>query len=257
MRKLISIFFCFLILTSSAFAVEYLQVDAADDDGVLYSSSGAIVPKSHDFTLYTLVDLDAKKDALDATYYISAALIPKFSETPPDDFDYGSFTFNGISYEVNYSNICSRSDEDDDPKNDDNLGGTTGVLRYDSNLTTFDSYTFYFEYSFTFLKDENGEILRDENGEIVVKYSEGGTPWGVGEVADSGNTLAYAAFDINTTKLDFFDVRFDLYTLTKSGNIQFTSATTHYVQTAPEPGTMLLFGFGLIWMARMGRKKLL
>lgn len=248
MKKLICIFFCLLILTAPAFAVQYLQVDAADDMGVKYSD-GVITPESHDFTLYAFVDLKNNQTIENTlvnptnnegplTFYISMALIPKFPEQLESEFNYGTFLFNGNPYDVTSEKL--------------------GDLRYDSNLPTVDSDTLYFEYSFTFDDTSITSGTIDEYTTIENTNELGGpVDFVLDDPTNLKGSMAYAAFEFDMSTLEKFDVRFDLYTLDSNGKIQRSASESHYVQTAPEPGTMLLFGFGLIWMARMGRKKLL
>lgn len=274
MKKLICIFFCLLILTAPAFAVQYLQVDVSDTHGVYNPKSGMISPMSDDFTFYALVDLNEwinnKNKAPESiasisedSFHISIELMsPLLSGEPSDGFDYGSFEFGGETYEVTSSNL----------NDSDNV--IPGNLKYGvlpTNEATEPEASLYFDVVFSFgdvvaiadASDSDGSISYGTAGEYTSMVDWGGPDSTPESVYDATGVevqllLAYAGFFIDMSNLNSdFDLRFDLYTLNEEGDLVAKASETHYVQTAPEPGTMMLFGFGLIWMARMGRKKLL
>lgn len=108
----------FLSWSGSAFAVQLLQLDISD--GVYDFSTDTVVSTQPHFTLYALLNLNNNPPVgLDDIFYISMAVTPQVS----DDADLGSFSFDGISYDVT----------------DDMVYGTPQLMHY---LKTFQHIVF-------------------------------------------------------------------------------------------------------------------
>ncbi|MBF0468781.1 MAG: choice-of-anchor N protein [Desulfamplus sp.] len=227
----------FLLLSSTAFAVPYLQLDASNS--TYNDDTESIVSNSDIFTLYALVNdstLNLNTDT--KTFYISIAL-PTNVENNNNDF--GSFSVGSKTYY--YSDLKY---------------GTP------SKLPKHDIFpTYYVERSFTFSNLTGSNESKDR----ATSYNSEDTPGGLTTTTNVNGSLAYAAFDIDISNLNpKYQLHFDLYTYSSNGKIT-KAPFSHDAETGirtnpppdnpvPEPSTIMLLGFGLLGLSMIGRKKI-
>jgi hypothetical protein len=222
------------------------------DDDTTYASDPV-------FTLVALLDPEGVGQdgsaTLTDTYYISAAVVPK--KMPPGA-DYGSFTFAGTAVDVT-------ADMDyGTPPLDAVYAGLYGDL---SPHEIFETYFSEFEFQFS-ATDKVNEFNAEDY-----------TPSSVAELTcvidtSTDRCIYYKTFDLNLSALsELIGIHFDLYntdvkdcdkgnypdgctTLVSradfapfSHDAQGSSTSTGIITsngTAPEPGTLTLFGIGIL-----------
>lgn len=265
MKRLFYTFICFLILTWSAYAVPYLQLDIIDDAGKTYDTvTDTIVSNSPTFTLRALIDTGSSHHTKDSNQFvISMAILPSMELSDGQD-GIGSFTFTydeeGVLVEKPYD------------VTGDMVFGTPPIDTYeDPNLEPVDSSlpthgvfeTYYSEFKFNLADGDVSKDVVDLDFEYGDRYNtENDTPEG-------GDDLVYAEFLVDLTLIpeDMY-VHFDFYSLDPSGKKFLIKAPfSHDAEgeggggdgdddyVIPEPGTLILFGFGLIGLAGVGRRK--
>jgi hypothetical protein len=221
-------------------AVQTLQLDIGGGNYVggeeeTIFSSGPV------FNLYAYLE-PGGASTLGSTYYISAALVPK---TGPTGGDYGSFKFNSFTVNVTDDMIYGV------PPLETVLGGAD---RDPGDLSRHGIFeTFYTEYAFKFDADQQSGIYDTQ------------AQTGQGPIAGTG--MYYQMFSIDTSGLTGeYAIHFDLYNekyySRNIGNnpvgdidVRDFAPFSHDAQSkVPEPGTLLLFGIGLIGFAAWGRK---
>jgi len=235
----------FLIMAGPVSAVPSLQLDV--EDGTYYTPTETIVSTDSIFTLYALADPNAggnDKIDTDGKFYISAAVTPKLSS----DLDLGSFVFLDIG--TNVTTIV-------DVTGDMEYGNAPpGLMKNSEDLQShgiFDTYFIQFEFTFnTSLNKTQTYNSQDNPGGLVTSVSDG------------EDFLYYAAFDVDVSNLNpAYEIHFDLYTLKSNGTVDVNAPFSHDAESGgdlpdtpvPEPATFLLFGFGLLGLSRIVRKK--
>ena len=239
--KSLGISVCMLLLFGGAAnAVPTLQLDiggghyVGGDEQTIFSSGPV-------FNLYAYL-IPGGSSTLGSTYYISAALVP---QTGPTGGNYGSFNFNGYNVDVTNDMIYGV------PPLETALGGAE---KDSGDLAPHGIFETYFtEYEFKFDAGHQSGIYNTQDQA------------GQGPIAGSG--MYYQMFSIDTSGLvGDYAIHFDLYNekyyslrigSNPVGDIDVNDFApfSHDAQSkVPEPGTLLLFGIGLIGFAAWSRK---
>lgn len=207
---LLTVFFGFLLsLAPQALAIPTLQLDIVD--GWYDKTTETIMSSGSSFTLYAFLIPDGENDLAD-TYYISAALVPQTEERP--GLDLGSFKFGHTTVQATSGMVYG-----------------TPPLGDSKDLPDHGIFPTYFqEFKFHFSSDsyKNAYNTEDKTTAPGIMYS--------------------ASFEVDTTNLASpYAIHFDLYHY-EDGKIVEKAPFSHDAESSrkvPEPGTMLLLGFGL------------
>jgi hypothetical protein len=263
MKKFFAVITLLLLTASFAYAIPSLQLDIAG--GTYDTNTQTIVSTTNPFTLYAYLIPDNNTNGPNAlltdTYYISAAITPQVG---PVGQNLGSFTFNGVTINVTSDMIYGTPPVESDPN--------VTQLSDPGDLASHSIFPTYFvQFAFSF--DANNKALA---------YDTQSTP-GVGPTPDATGTMYYQAFAIDTSGLDpNYFVHFDLFNTLNNpitnrvctgtgtsrscvdvvvGNdvdINSFAPFSHDAESGkvPEPGTLLIFGSGILGLGFFGRKKL-
>ena len=227
-----------IVFTSPAVAQPSLQLDILNGiyipeiDPSDPSNTGTTYSQGSVFTLYALLIQD-KVNSREGDYVVSASIAPKQGQASGADF--GSISFG--SNTLNAGNMFYGTPPSTDP----------GELPSHGMFPTY-----YWEYGFTFASAPSAQAYDVQDAAVP---HTGPVTW------DSGKKMYYMAFDIDTSGLMAgYAVHFDLYSIDGSGNYLDKAPFSHDAQTGnnhkvPEPGSLVLLGFGLVGISLFGRKK--
>lgn len=240
MKKLILTIAALFCMASVVQAYPTLQLDIGG--GVYDPVSETTIASGSSFTLYALLnDSSIKAD----TFYISAAVIPKQTTGA----NLGSFTFD-------FPNAAPPIPV---AVTGDMIYGTPPAALADTNdLAGHGVFETYFkEFAFTFANA----------GELTPYNAEPGEDGYLAEPNFGGSGMYYVPFTVNVSGLTSLDtiIHFDLYSLNYRNGI-LTSVDefapfSHDAQSGgnppvPEPGTIVLFGAGLLGLAIYGKRRM-
>lgn len=234
MKKLILTIAALLCMASVVQAYPTLQLDIGG--GVYDPVSETTIASGSSFTLYALLNDSSIKDA---TFYISAAVIPKQTTGA----NLGSFTFNGDPVAVT----------------GDMIYGTPPAALADTNDLAGHSVfeTYFKEFAFTFASA----------GQLTPYNVQPGEDGYLAEPNFGGSGMYYVPFTVNVSGLTSLDtiIHFDLYSQKyrngdEMANLEF-APFSHDAQSGgnppvPEPGTIVLFGAGLLGLAIYGKRRM-
>lgn len=237
----------FATAAGTALAVPTLQIDI---DGATYVAGDeeSVVTTETVFDLYALGTPGGNTsaaDLLETIYYLSVAIIPQIG---PDPVDFGSFTANGVTYDVG-----------------DMTYGTPPLDLYtdspESGLPPHGIFeTYYLQLAFNF-----------DGGNTATTYNVQDDAGTIGDNLGGTGTY-YNLFDFDISGLNAgFHLHFDLYDAVvangKQGDVVDLDAGifapfSHDARTnccddttkVPEPGTLGLLGFGLLGLALQRRR---
>jgi len=201
----------------SALALPVLQLDI-EGGSYVGGDEESMVTNDPVFNLYSYLTEKQGADTGDL-FRLSIALIPKpAAELPVPNF--GSFLVDGTAYDV--TDMIYGTPPVEALSNPDELPGH-GV---------YDSYYLELDYFFD-PNDEAAPVNVQDNG-------------GLGPQAGTG--MFYHLFEIDVSNmLSGFFLHFDTYDPTDPNTIK--APFSHDARTVPEPGTLLLFGAGLLGLA--------
>jgi hypothetical protein len=233
----LAIFFAIIGTVNVVLATPLLQLDIAD--GFYDSASQTTVAKTDQFTLYAYLTT-TKKDLLNKTYYISAAVTPQYG---PLEGYLGSFTFDNLSDQNKQVTVNATQDMAYGVPPQETLIGKDA-----NDLSTHGIYETYFkEFSFTFSKSLTSfPIDAQEKPDAV---------------PGEGSGMYYVPFLVNTSGLaSGYAIHFDLYSVKlgtgkdviKDIDIDSFAPFSHDAEgpaAVPEPGTIVLIGSSLVIVA--------
>jgi hypothetical protein len=206
---------------SSAYALPMLQLDISN--GYYDTQTDTVFASNDNFTLYALLN-SKNNQALQATYFIAAALVGPHGTKVSSPGDYGSFTIGGASYDATTSMTYGNP--------------------FGSKLKHGIYATYYNAISFKF----------DPNN-TATAYNTADSPGGF-MAYNTGNFLYYAPFQVDTSRLAHgYSLHFDLYSKNNNGKIDKFAPFSHDAQSAhaPIPPSVWLFGSGLVGLIALRR----
>lgn len=228
----------------SAADIPWLQLDIV---GGYRGAHDVIIKNPEDglVTMYALLNIPANisqnqlEDFLADEWYISAAILPRYeTET---DIDLGYFTINDQIVNVNNEGM----DYGVPPSFDlDDGSYDIGDLPLHENIFP----TFYNEYAFSFSEFDNAQPY--DTRDIV----------GIGPDFETDGRMYYKAFTIDISNLHTRGLHFDAYSkkMLTDGDVDvfkknvFSHDATVLV---PEPTMLSLFGFSLLLLVSVNRRK--
>jgi hypothetical protein len=235
--SMLVVFFAVIGTVTEALATPLLQLDIAG--GFYDHESETTIALTSQFTLYAYLTT-GKKDLLNRTYYISAAVTPQYG---PLSGNLGSFTVDNLL--DTSSPVTVRATQDMEyglPPHEFLTGKDPG------DLSSHGIYeTFFKEFSFTFSdKMKSSPINAQENPNAI---------------PNGGSGMYFVPFSVNTSGLAHgYAIHFDLYSekLTNKGDIDVDAFApfSHDAQgpvAAPEPSTFVLLGSCLVIVAAWKR----
>lgn len=262
MKKLAAASILVLGMTASAHATPELQLDIL---GGTYNSSTTstiptpetIIAPSNAFTLYAY--LIPGINLLNDTYFLSAAVIPKQTQTTPGP-SLGSFSMNGTPYNV-VGDMVYGVPPVETLMNPVNANTDPGDL---PDHGVFETY--FKEFSFQFGSNQIAPYNTQDR-------AKAGAP-----IPTTGSGMYYMTFNVDISSLkEGYGIHFDLYNselakkdptdldISTQGNAPFSHDAEGWwhdeggggqQEVVPEPGTIMLLGTGLIGLALHGRRRM-